>query len=382
MERYDILIVGAGPAGISTALYLQQIAPERVSRTLVLEKARHPRPKICAGGVMPDGVRLLRGLGLDIRDIPATPVNLVQFGYNDQGVVFEEEGENTPFHFYIVLREELDAWLVARARERGIGILEESPVRKVSRSGDWIEVATEHQTYQARVVVGADGAQSVVRRAIGGGKARYARALQVWAPPPPGHPLHRERGVYFDFQYVPQGIPGYIWDFPVQIRGQAMRCWGIYDSHVLSGKAERRIREAFYERLAHYGYRPEEHRLYGGVIHHFYPDNVFSVPGVLLVGDAAGVDALFGEGISPALGYGKIAAQTIADAFAREDFSFRDYRERVMKSGLGTLLMQRLRIASILYRLRSPVLQRFIWLRCAGAVRWSIRRMMDWAARG
>ncbi|MGB9775078.1 MAG: NAD(P)-binding protein, partial [Anaerolineae bacterium] len=43
METYDVIIVGAGPAGLSTALHLQQMSPDLASRTVILEKARHPR---------------------------------------------------------------------------------------------------------------------------------------------------------------------------------------------------------------------------------------------------------------------------------------------------------------------------------------------------
>ena len=53
MVDHDILIIGAGPAGLSTALHLAQLAPELVGRTLILEKAHHPRPKLCGGGLLP-----------------------------------------------------------------------------------------------------------------------------------------------------------------------------------------------------------------------------------------------------------------------------------------------------------------------------------------
>ena len=67
---YDILIIGSGPAGLSTALHLQQMAPALAQKTLILEKASHPRQKLCGGGVLPDGDIVLRGLGLDISEVP------------------------------------------------------------------------------------------------------------------------------------------------------------------------------------------------------------------------------------------------------------------------------------------------------------------------
>lgn len=52
--KYDVIIVGAGPAEISTALHLANLAPELITRTLILEKEGHLRPKLCGGGILPD----------------------------------------------------------------------------------------------------------------------------------------------------------------------------------------------------------------------------------------------------------------------------------------------------------------------------------------
>ena len=58
----DVLIIGGGPSGLSTALHLQRIAPDRSPHILILEKARYPRLKLCAGGLVPDAELLLEQL--------------------------------------------------------------------------------------------------------------------------------------------------------------------------------------------------------------------------------------------------------------------------------------------------------------------------------
>jgi len=52
----DILIIGGGPSGLSTALHLAQIAPHLTDRILILEKAHYPRHKLCAGGLPAQGI--------------------------------------------------------------------------------------------------------------------------------------------------------------------------------------------------------------------------------------------------------------------------------------------------------------------------------------
>ena len=86
-----------------------------------------------------------------------------------------------------------------------------------------------------------------------------------------------------------------------------------------------------------------------------------AVPRVLLAGDAVGADGIFGEGISMALGYGALAAQELTEAFERNDFSFRGYRNRVLRSPLGQSLSARWLITRILYRLHWAWFQKFFW---------------------
>src|SRR5512137_1715419 len=90
-EHFDLIIVGAGPAGISTALHLAQIEPDMVPRTLILEKARHPRHKLCGGGILPDAENILRQLGLDITEIPHCDVDWAHFDFDGKGMRMRAE---------------------------------------------------------------------------------------------------------------------------------------------------------------------------------------------------------------------------------------------------------------------------------------------------
>ena len=88
------------------------------------------------------------------------------------------------------------------------------------------------------------------------------------------------------------------------------------------------------------GTDPESAALKSAPIHWYHPRNQISGRRFILVGDAAGVDVLFGEGISPALGYGKIASLEIANAFRTDDFSFKSYRNNWCSIGLLDVFVQ------------------------------------------
>jgi flavin-dependent dehydrogenase len=91
--------------------------------------------------------------------------------------------------------------------------------------------------------------------------------------------------------------------------------------------------------------------LQGHPLHWFDPRSTFSRPHAILVGDAAGADPLFGEGIGYALHYGRPAARAIEAAFRSGDFSFRDYRRRVLLDWVGRDLTLRAISAALTYRL-------------------------------
>jgi len=380
--HYDVVIVGAGPAGISTALHLAQVAPELVARTLILEKARHPRPKLCGGGVLPDAEVVLRRLGLDLTEVPHCDVDWAHFDYDGKGMRMRGEKKGA-FAFRTVRRHEFDAWLADKARQRGFLIHENTTVRGVTASGSEVLVETDRGKYHASVVVGADGSNSVVRRAaVLHEKIHVARLLEVVTGPEPEKSPHQVVNSYFDFVVVPQGILGYVWDFPALEKGQPIRVRGIYDSNVHEVKPTVSLPQALGEEFQRHGLDLGDYELQGFPIRWFEAWSVFAAPHLLLVGDAAGVDALFGEGISIALGYGQLAASAIRDAFARKDFSFKGYKPALLRSQLGRALRRRTWFAKFFYGLRFPWFQAFAWRRLGPIIEWVMQHfMIGWARR-
>src|SRR5689334_21755676 len=90
-ERYAVLVVGGGPAGIATALFLAHAAPGLTDRILVLEKERYPREKFCAGAVGARADRLLASIGVTV-DVPSAPINGIAFRAMGKTVAVREPG--------------------------------------------------------------------------------------------------------------------------------------------------------------------------------------------------------------------------------------------------------------------------------------------------
>jgi flavin-dependent dehydrogenase len=382
ISLYDIIIVGAGPSGISTALHLAKLAPELVAHTLIVEKARHPRHKLCGGGLLPDAEAILEHLSLDVGELPHTDVDWAWFHYDGMGMRLRAE-KGGSYAFRTIRRYEFDHWLAEKARQSGFQIMEDSPVKSISMQDHHIIVETALEKFRAKVVIGADGSKSVVRRfVVPREETHTARLLEILTEPGPDKSPHIQANSYFDFLYVPKGIQGYSWDFPALEKGQQMRNRGIYDSNVHPVRADITLQAALADEVAHQGYSMQDYKLEGHPLRWFEARSTFSAPHVLLVGDAAGADALFGEGISIALGYGQLAAEAIVKAFNDQDFRFRDYRKRILRSQLGRSLRRRTWLARIYYRIRSRRFQAFVWRRLGWLVEWVMQTfMIGWAKR-
>lgn len=360
-NRCEIAIVGAGPAGCSLALSLARVAPGLIDDLLVLEKARHPRPKPCGGGVTIIGERVLHRLGITWQGLalPAVMIRRLRLRYDTKEFFWDVPGA-----FRVVDRPLFDAALVDRVREAGMNVWEETPVLAMEREqGGWLLV-TPRGNVRARVVVGADGAKSVVRRAIVPRHAagRVSRIVEVFTPAvdPLGREVHREQVATFDFSPVRAGVQGYVWDFPFLRDGELWVNRGVFDSRVWPDGPRVSLRVQAEAMLRARGLRLTDYPLVGHPERWYHPRGVYSAPGALLIGDAAGADPLLGEGISMALWYGDTVAPWIVEALERGDLSFADYGERLAASELGRHLTLRLRLAQFSYA-RSDRFIRFWW---------------------
>ena len=354
MERREVVIVGSGPAGAAAALRLAAVAPRVAAGTVLLEKGHHPRDKTCAGGLIPKAVRLLDELGVPLA-VPHARVDAAAVAI--PGRELRVPGADL---CRVVRRSELDAALAWAARDGGVELREGERVVRLARDGAGVRVETDRHAYWARVVVGADGGGSVVRRAfVGPGRGPVARGVMCDVPVAETRwDGYAARRYDFDFTACASGLRGYRWAFPCLVGGVPHANVGVYALPPVDGP---RLGAELAAQLACIG-AGGRHGWKAFPIRTYTAGTTVAAPHVLLVGDAAGCDALMGEGISFALEYGMLAADAIVAAARTDDWSFRRYARSVERGPLG----RKLRLLAVLARRFYGPRGRF-WFRLAGA---------------
>jgi flavin-dependent dehydrogenase len=365
----DVVISGAGPAGIATAVALVRLQGLDPRRILVLDKARFPRAKPCGGGLTGHALTAMKTLGLALR-VPSVRAEQgeVVFGQLRRTVSLEQ-----PVH--IVRREDYDADLVAQARALGIEVREGEGLASFAVNGARAEVqvvTTEGKAMTARVLVGADGVASGVRRQLLAQhpvvKRQPLRLARLVLPAPPGLPAR----MIYDFSPFTAGLRGYVWLFPLP-GGRVNVGIMHYPASELGGRA---LDGLLGECLAKYGVQlPGPAR--GWPAWSYDGGAPIASAHVLCVGDAAGIDALTGEGIAVGLESGPLAAAAIGRALARGDFRFAGYRRAVRRAVVGRELALDGRLARLLYGARHDA-RALGWL---GLVFFDRRMLQLYAAR-
>lgn len=295
--EWDLVVVGAGPAGSATAL--AALADHPGLRVLLLDRCDFPRDKACGDGIAPHVVDALRAVAVhDLTDgwAPLRHLRISQGGAT--------AARSLARPVWVIPRAVFDARLVERATRAG-AVLRRHRVRDV-RAGSAGVVLDDR--FRASVVVGADGAHSVLRTATGRPPGRRALALRGYAPTPPG------RAGSQVIVYGARRQPSYAWSFD---RGDGLANVGYGEP--LGGHPDRPSRAVLLEQLETLlpGSAAEGAQWRG----HHLPLSGWRWPQpdgrVLLAGDAAGlVNPMTGEGIYYAVATGILAGRAAARSVA------------------------------------------------------------------
>jgi geranylgeranyl reductase family protein len=291
VECWDVVVVGGGPAGAACAAAARQADP--AARVLVLDRAAFPRDKVCGDGVAAEAFDVLAGLGLDTAALTAGFPPVPRLRLRSPGGSTVERPLRRPAA--VVPRAVLDARLLDAALATGAR-LRRHTVRRVEVGPDGVVV---DGVLRARVLVGADGAESVVRRAVGvrpNPPSALAVAIRGYAPEPPG-----QAGVQV-VTTTPQRWPAYAWSFPT---GDGRANVG-YGELVSGGVTRQGLLEGLHRLLP--GVEPDGLRAHRLPLSTARPRP--AAGRVLLAGDAASlVNPLTGEGIYYAVLSGALAGR-------------------------------------------------------------------------
>lgn len=311
--RYDAIVAGAGPGGSAAAYHLAR----RGRRVLLLDRRRFPRDKSCGDGLTRPAVALLAEMGVVplLRDAQAVSgVRVFMRGRGHRDFRYPTE-----IHGLVVPRLQLDEVICRRATEAGAELREGVTVTGLVREDgvvSGIEATEGTRSYELRasVVVAADGAGSLLARASGlferpemgfairgyySGIAELDDLLEIHLPL-----------LDVDDRYL---LPSYGWVFPT---GPDSANIGVGLFRREHGANVRDMMTRFVEVLRRDDSRFAAVRACGTwkgapLRFDFAPDRC-AVPGLMLVGDAAGLISPFtGEGIGYALQSGKFAAETV-----------------------------------------------------------------------
>ena len=326
MGKYDVAVVGAGPAGSTTAYHLAKAG----ARVLLLDRAEFPREKPCGGGVT---ARAFERAPVDLTPVVEQVVNRVRFSYK-LGGHFDFEYPQTLV--YMTQRLRLDEYLLNNAAAAGADFHGGSVVRSIELEKDGVRIAANGDVYEAGAIVGADGANGAVARSVGLHPVSDPPvALEANFPYEGGAAPPEWSGLLaLELGSMPGG---YGWSFPKSDHFN-VGCGGWQSQ---GGK----LRSHLSALRSHYGLQSAPMLNIRG---HHLPTRDEGAPIVrgraLLVGDAAGlVDPMSGEGIYSAFVSGHLAAARLLRFLDGADADLFPYEAAVERE-----LMADIRAATLL----------------------------------
>ena len=339
------MIVGAGPAGISTWLHLQKEAPQLARCTIVIEKAIFPRDKLCAGGLCFWVTDVLANLRVNLR-IPSLLVSDLEFRFGKEIDRLHQHN-----YFRVVQRVDFDHALAKAAVNRGLELHEDEMLIDVLQIQNELIVTTKKGKYAVQALVGADGAFSTVRKKMIPSQRRHlAPTLQIFAPSDIRYDTEfAQKKMIVDLTPINQGLQGYVWHVPCLRDKVPSIAHGISDFRVCPDRPRADMKKIFSRELRRRNIHQGPKTWSSYPIPWYSDDAILSQPNVILVGDAAGIEPAFGGGIHLSLSYGKVAAQAIIDAFHTNDFSFHDYTQRIQSDEVGKHISKCARLAFKMY---------------------------------
>ncbi|MEM7103011.1 MAG: geranylgeranyl reductase family protein [Bacteroidota bacterium] len=307
MWDYDVIIVGAGPAGCGAAYDLC----EKGFSVLLLDRSEFPRHKPCAGGLTIKSLRTLRYTVKPVIRNICTDIRI-----SDKQNPYRTFQCQTPI-VAMTVREEFDKYCLEKTVDKGANFELIKSIKAISQGEKEVVVATDKNTFTARYLIGADGANSTVRK-LSGAFAKVKKGLAIEGLiENASFPTSTMELTFAELKM------GYGWVFPKHDHLNV----GLYTNDPQSDKINKKALQAYVE--PRFGNVEIKH-ITG---HYVGLGGGKELPGsgrILLCGDAAGyVDPIIGEGIYYAIKSGQLAAAAIAKTIDKNELADQCYHELI-----------------------------------------------------
>jgi len=325
----DVLVVGAGPGGSTTAYHLARAGLE----VLLLERSAFPREKVCGDGLTPRAVNALGRMGIDVDDPGFERHHGLRI--RSRKVTLELPWptlRSYPGYGLVRTRAEFDELLARRAEKAGAVLRERTEAVVPILDGGWVTGAAVRGAdddgadafeVRARFVVACDGASSKLAsqagvRRVGGRPLGIAARRYYRTPYRPGPWLD----VWMDLWDGDAILPGYGWLFPLPDGTVNLGAGLLNTFKGFKDLSAQRVFDAFVRMLPErfgIGEETAVGRALSGPLPMGFNRTPTAIPGMLLVGDAAGIVNPFnGEGIAYAMESGELAAELLHDALVKD----------------------------------------------------------------
>jgi geranylgeranyl reductase family protein len=350
----DVIVVGAGPAGSTTAFHLAQSGLD----VLLLEKTAFPREKVCGDGLTPRAVKSLVDLGIDLSSeagwVRNRGLRIIGGGHTLE-LDWPDLSDYPPFGL-VRKRTDFDEILARAAQKAGARLHERTSVTGPvvdEGSGRVVGVTTRvleddgrrgpETTFRAPVVIAADGNSSRLSLAVGL-RPRDDRPMGVAVRTYYTSPRHEDDYLESWLELwdhstdQPKLLPGYGWIFGVGDGTSNVGLGILNTSKAFQHVDYKALLKGWLDHTPlEWGYRDENmtQPVRGAALPMGFNRQPHYSRGLLLVGDAGGmVNPFNGEGIAYAMESGALAAEIVAQALARETPGG---RERALEAYPATL---------------------------------------------
>ena len=352
---YDVAIVGAGPAGCTFALALKDAG----LRVALLDKSSFPRDKVCGDAIPARPLKTLYSIAPEFAEAfrqfgPKYRTTKTALFYTGRSMEFNWVGEA-----YTCTRLQFDNFLFSLVRlHTNTEIFCDTNINEIEKGKDEITLTDKKRclSFKAKIVIGADGAHSVVAKKLADRKLdrdHYVGSVRAYFTN-----IKNTEDCKTEIFFNKGFLPSYLWIFPLP-GNTANVGFGMLSSEI--AKKNINIRKTFYEFIDKTPGLPERFKdakqvgeLEGFGLPLGSKPVCISGERFILAGDAASlIDPISGDGIGNAMLSGQLAAQTVKECFSENNFTadFISRYDTALRGKIGAELKSRYRLQRILSKM-------------------------------